>query len=272
MKHFPIWIDLLVSVPQVSDPVPIKYVVDTKRFATTVEDSHLVFMSMDMFNITTDKSVWPVIKMPELVTGYYASEYFQSTFKYDPNSQNFGAIFMMNAYMTNNYYTYDRKINKVDQVISYVGGLLGLILVALGFFLGSYNEYRYELKVAEKSFNYDSDGGKFREKDLTAWMYIKYSIFDWIALFACQKPEWKGCKEMDETREEAILMIDVETFFKRLEFLEKAIVSETNPNVLVCLSLIEPDSIEEAKKKRLILEYYQEIINLQEAASVEDAL
>jgi hypothetical protein len=34
-------------------------------------------------------------------------------------------------------------VQTIDENISYIGGLLGLVLVVLGFFIGAYNEYKY---------------------------------------------------------------------------------------------------------------------------------
>lgn len=67
---------------------------------------------------------------------------------------------------------------------------------------------------------------------------------------------------MDETREEAIFMMDVQKFFRRLQFLERAIMRESDQNMVYSLTLVEPGSIEDIRKKRKMLDYYQEIIRL----------
>lgn len=43
---------------------------------------------------------------------------------------------------------YNRRIGKIDQVISYAGGLFGILIGILAFFLNSYPKYHYEWKVA----------------------------------------------------------------------------------------------------------------------------
>lgn len=57
---------------------------------------------------------------------------------------------------------YSRSIGKVDQIISYVGGLLSIVLPVLTWFLISYNKYRFEIMVAEGAFNYDENGNKIK--------------------------------------------------------------------------------------------------------------
>ena len=36
-----------------------------------------------------------------------------------------------------------REVGKIDELLSYAGGLFSIIISFLGFFLLSYNEYRY---------------------------------------------------------------------------------------------------------------------------------
>lgn len=48
-----------------------------------------------------------------------------------------------------------RNLGKIDETLSYAGGLFAIIIAFLAFFTSSYNEYRYELIVAEGSFNYN---------------------------------------------------------------------------------------------------------------------
>ena len=95
-------------------------------------------------------------------------------------------------------------MGKIDELLSYAGGLFEIILVFLGFFMLSYNEYRYEIMVAEGAFNYNDDGKKMKEADFTFLKYVKYCIFDWIQVFCCCTLDWEDCKEIEGTREGAI--------------------------------------------------------------------
>lgn len=85
-------------------------------------------------------------------------------------------------------------------MLSYVGGLFSTIIAFLAFFLQSFNEYRYELRVAEGVFVYDETGRKINEEDFYFWTYIKYSIFDWVNTLFAYKINWKDCIEIDDTR------------------------------------------------------------------------
>lgn len=48
-----------------------------------------------------------------------------------------------------------RKVGKLDMVLSYAGGLFSIIISFLSLFMNYYNQYRYELLVAEGTVNED---------------------------------------------------------------------------------------------------------------------
>lgn len=72
---------------------------------------------------------------------------------------------------------YVRNIGKIDTVISYAGGLFGLILAFFAIFVYSYNKFSYELLVAEHSFNYYDSGAKVRMKNFNFIKYVKFQIY-----------------------------------------------------------------------------------------------
>ncbi len=57
---------------------------------------------------------------------------------------------------------YSRQIGKVDQIISYVGGIFSIVFPVLLWFLINFNKYRLEISVAEGAFNYDEDGKRIK--------------------------------------------------------------------------------------------------------------
>lgn len=87
--------------------------------------------------------------------------------------------------MNRRYVSIERKVGKFDELLSYAGGLFSIIVGAFNIFLFSYNEYRYELMVAEGVCNNDDNGNVIREEDLTFFKYVKYTIFDWIKILFC---------------------------------------------------------------------------------------
>lgn len=95
----------------------------------------------------------------------------------------------------------ERAYGKIDDVFSYFGGLLGIVVSIFAFFIGSYNEYRYELKMAEGCFKYDENGNQFKANQMNFCVYVGYTIFDWIRSIFCCTPNWKYMNRLDETKE-----------------------------------------------------------------------
>lgn len=91
-------------------------------------------------------------------------------------------------------------MGKIDDMLSYAGGLFSIIVGFLSFFMKSYNKYRYELMVAEGVFNSDENGNVIRENDFSFWKYVKYTIFDWVDLLFCKHLNWEDCKAIHEAR------------------------------------------------------------------------
>ena len=106
----------------------------------------------------------------------------------------------------------------MDDTLSYVGGLFGLIIAFLAFFMMSFNEYRYELFVGE-AFSFKGQN-KVKESDFHFLMYLKYVIFDWIKTLSCCELDWEDCKKIDQAREEAVEQVDVQLLLKRISHLE----------------------------------------------------
>lgn len=86
-------------------------------------------------------------------------------------------------------------------MLSYVGGLFGLLFYCVQFVLQSYNEYRYELSVGESLFNYDDHGTQAKADEMGFWTYIKYSVYEWFDFFGVELSSWTSMKQIHETRE-----------------------------------------------------------------------
>ena len=58
--------------------------------------------------------------------------------------------------------------------------------------MNSYNLYRYELMVSEKTYT-DTSGAKPHEKDFHFLKYIKYTLFEWFNMLGCCSLGWTDC-------------------------------------------------------------------------------
>ncbi len=66
----------------------------------------------------------------------------------------------------------------------------------IGFFILSFNQYKYELRVGEGAFSFE-DAHLAKEQDLNFFRYLKYVFFDWIKTLFCIQLSWKDCKAID---------------------------------------------------------------------------
>lgn len=57
--------------------------------------------------------------------------------------------------MNRRYILIKRKVGKIDEMLSYAGGLFSILIGFLAIFMNSFNQYRYELMVAEGVFHED---------------------------------------------------------------------------------------------------------------------
>lgn len=165
---------------------------------------------------------------------------------------------------------FTRVVGKVDELLSYAGGLFGIIIGFMAIFLTSFNEYRYELTVAEGVFNYDESGRRVDESYLNFLRYIKYTIFDWIQVLCCSQMNWQDCKDINETRDEIVAQMEVHRIFKRIQNLEMAVKQLTNENERLCYNLISQPTLEKVKADRLVIDYYDACIGKEPPILVED--
>lgn len=113
-----------------------------------------------------------------------------------------------------------RKVGKIDEMLGYAGGLFAIIIAFFAFFLMSFNEYKYELKIAENMFNLDEDGNKVKESEMNIFMYCLYSIYDWVDALFCIEMNWEKCKKIHHTRKEVNKQLDVTRLFRKIQNIE----------------------------------------------------
>lgn len=108
------------------------------------------------------------------------------------------------------------------------------------------------------------------ENDFNFLEYLKFSLYDWIKVFTCHEMQWRNCKEVEETREEANNQLDVKLLFRKIQHFEKVIEYLISDKENISIYLTEPPSLEEVKRERRIAEYYDKVIKGKAAATVED--
>lgn len=129
---------------------PISKILEKKIFLSfTDELGTKGYISFAHYSVTTDTSILPYTDEVE-ETGSFIHKYATSTIGLSSDR-----FIYLEFFKTTEELNVSRSVAKVDEMLSYVGGLFGLLWVAVAFFLGAFNEYRYELYAAEAAFTFD---------------------------------------------------------------------------------------------------------------------
>lgn len=110
-------------------------------FIYTYDTRLSVNIYLGMYVVQTDHSLWPLSDGGDQVVGYYISHTKQD--QLDKNMERayrkrdlYGQVYI---YMTNKRRKFIRKRGKLDTVISYAGGLFGILTGIFAYFINSYN-------------------------------------------------------------------------------------------------------------------------------------
>ena len=199
-----------------------------------------VNVGIGTYEVKTDTSMTPVIRQ-ESRTGYYKATQHSNNFFIEQNGT--GEVYGGFIGFSNEHKEIERKFGKYDDALSYVGGLFGLLMAFLGFFMMSFNEYRYELFVSE-AFSFKSQH-KVREENFHFLKYLKYVVYDWVKILCCCEPSWQDCEKVDAAREEANEQIDVQLLLRRIAHLEELNKTSVSLGQDLCTYLTEEQNIEE---------------------------
>lgn len=232
----------------------------------TMKRGIIATIELATYKVTTDVGYFPVPQEEE-ESGAYVNSFRETSYEIVSDSQNYALIYIQ---MNRKFIHIERKVGKFDEMLSYAGGLFSILVGFLKIFLFSYNEYRYELMVAEGVCSNDDNGNIIREYDFSFCKYIKYTIYDWVHILFCHEIDWKDCKLIDEAREEASSHLDVTNLFRKINSFEAALQHLLDCNEKECLALIKPHSLNQKKRDRLVLEYYSTIINGEHATTIEE--
>ena len=79
-----------------------------------------------------------------------------------------------------NKYIYERKIRKLDDVLSHAGGLIGIV-VTIFFFMGPYTRTAYELSLSNQIYMHEN--GTPVKNTYNFFHYIASSLYGFIKTF-----------------------------------------------------------------------------------------
>ena len=132
------------------DPIPYRKVLEKDMFmAFSTTLGTVGHLNVAEFSVTSDESIWPVVQETS-ETGIYIEEYKSNSVSIH------GAFYVdFNIFRSTKATTISRSVGKIDSLLSYVGGLISLLFVAISWCFSSYSEHKYELYIAHHTLCLD---------------------------------------------------------------------------------------------------------------------
>lgn len=141
-----------------------------------------------------------------------------------------------------------RSYQKIDQILSYIGGLFGTIAICL-FLVNIYNSYSFEIAMGSYLFKPNDHNMQKQLKSYNFFYFILQLLYAFFKVFKC-KFNWGTAKLYYECRQEMIKQLDVLYLYRRIAFLQKAIGTIFTDHQLKALHLYPRSSLSEAQDFR----------------------
>ena len=109
-----------------------------------------------------------------------------------------------------------RSYRKLDDTISYIGGLFSAILSAL-VLIGMYNQFSYQIDIAQHLYKCDKDSS-INSGNFNIFFYLGYLIYLAFSKFSINLP-WKRMQIYHRSIEEVRKQMDIKYVFKKLHFI-----------------------------------------------------
>ncbi|CAD8060136.1 unnamed protein product [Paramecium sonneborni] len=115
------------------------------------------------YQINTDQSLVPVFDDEQLENVFMKepADFRDITTLGSPTDKQYIALYFRRSPYTK-YIT--RKFQKVDDLLSYLGGFVNIVVVFLGFFVAFYNKQQYLIELANKVYDFNFDTSKNSQK------------------------------------------------------------------------------------------------------------
>lgn len=120
---------------------PVSYTVyeKTQWLLFNQRQQILAQIFLGTYEVTTDTNFLPFVT-EEYTNGYFVSETTITSLVNHNSHPSYIDIYLFASPINK---VIDRKYGKIDETLSYVGGLFGIVLSFLAFFLMSFNQYKY---------------------------------------------------------------------------------------------------------------------------------
>lgn len=100
------------------------------------------------YKIETDDSIWPYANMVE-DDGFFCDEKMVAHY-YPLINEDISYVYF-SIIKSSQTFNYNREVQKISSVFSYIGGIIGAILTAL-FIMNNYTSFAFEVSIASEIF------------------------------------------------------------------------------------------------------------------------
>jgi hypothetical protein len=214
-------------------------------FSATAGEECQLFM--EDYHIETDESILPLAETRTDEGGIVTKNCIKNRYTIDPtNPEPLYATFFI--YKSPISKSIERSFQKIDEILSYIGGLFGTIAICF-FFVNIYNSYSFEITMGGYLFKPDDEqmGKRLKKYNFLYFLlHLCYVLTDAVGL----RCSWPTTKLYYECREEMVKQLDILYLVRRVTFLERALGAMLSEKQLRTLHLVENRTLAEAKKDR----------------------
>lgn len=142
-----------------------------------------------------------------------------------------------------------RSFQKIDEVLSYLGGLFGTIAIAL-FIVNVYNSYSFEMTLGGVLYRPEGESGDSSNRRYNFLYFLAQLAYSLLRHFKCA-PHWPRVKQYYDCREEMLQQLDILYLLQRITHLETALSVLLEQSHLHAVHLLPKLTLRQARQARI---------------------
>ena len=163
------------------------YLEDRNYVQFTTAFTSLINIFVSDYKITTDESIWPIASK-KFESGAIISNLGQVV-PQPADGVTYASIVLRRS---STAVIVERGFKKIDETLSYIGGLFGFVVILL-LFMKEYTEYSFELDASSHLYHIEPDSSVPNFNFLVFIGYIFFLLLDTLGI----APDWKNMKVID---------------------------------------------------------------------------
>ena len=130
------------------------------------------------FNVVTQNNIFPFPQHAANQTGHTVTNKIDIHSYQKPDSQEeYLKLFLR---ISNRHYEYTRHYERIDQVLSYIGGLFSITSILLSF-LSLYSKYSYEIEMGDHLFS-QNNGTSYGSGNFNFIVFLGYLFYSIVRI------------------------------------------------------------------------------------------